>query len=60
MFKWREWRGLKGEQAAATAKLGTLVDVLFDGDACYQRMPAANVDWSDVRRAPALWRPAQN
>jgi hypothetical protein len=60
MFKWREWRGFKGERTIASAKPDTLVDVLYDGEAAYQRVPAGTVDWKDAGRAPAIWRPAQD
>jgi hypothetical protein len=49
MFKWREWRGPKGERAIASAKFGTFVDVLFDGAEAYERLPASSIDWRRAR-----------
>jgi hypothetical protein len=60
MFKWREWRGAKGESTIASALPGTFVDVLFEGAAAYERIPASLVDWTRSDRAPVLWRPAQD
>lgn len=59
MFKWREWRGFKGEKTIATAEIGTLVEVLYDGEDAFQRVPISHVDWTNPRWAPAIWRPAQ-
>jgi hypothetical protein len=58
MYKWREWRGLDGERTIASARPGTLVDVLYSDEITFERLPAAEVDWAGVRRQPALWRPA--
>jgi hypothetical protein len=60
MYKWREWRGPKGELTIASAKPGTFVDVLFEGAEAYERLPASSIDWTREDRAPIMWRPSQD
>ena len=36
-----------------------LVDVLFEDELTYRTMRRDHVDWTDPRRAPAIWRLAE-